>query len=63
MNKGDRGMRVAALSARLIASGDLGERPLAAKSIFGSKMTYLVFESIFMIATGWSWSRCGQRRF
>lgn len=34
MKKGDRGLRVAALSARLIASQDLNERSLAANSVF-----------------------------
>ena len=34
IKKGDRGFRVAALSARLVASGDLYERSLEAKSVF-----------------------------
>ncbi len=42
MIKADRGMRVAALSARLIASGDLKERSLAAKSVFDDTLELAV---------------------
>ncbi len=42
LKKGDRGMRVAALSARLIASEDLKDRPIAAKSVFDDTLEMAV---------------------
>ncbi len=42
LKKGDRGMRVAALSARLMASGDLKQRPLSAISIFDDSLELAV---------------------
>jgi len=42
MIKGDRGLRVAALSARLIASGDINERSLAARSVFDDTLEQAV---------------------
>lgn len=42
LKKGDHGMRVAALSARLSASEDLKERPLAAKSVFDDTLEMAV---------------------
>lgn len=42
MKKGDRGLRVAALSARLIASEDLKERSLAARSVFDDTLELAV---------------------
>ncbi|HEX9972187.1 MAG TPA: L,D-transpeptidase family protein [bacterium] len=40
--KGDRGLHVSALSARLIMSGDLKERPLEAKSLFDDTLEIAV---------------------
>ena len=40
--KGEQGLRVAALSARLIASGDLNERSLAARSTFDDTLELAV---------------------
>jgi murein L,D-transpeptidase YcbB/YkuD len=42
MKKGDRGLNVAALSARLITSGDLKERSLAARSVFDDTLEMAV---------------------
>jgi len=42
MKKGDRGLQVAALSARLITSGDLKERSLVAKSVFDDTLEMAV---------------------
>ncbi len=42
LKKGDHGMRVSALSARLIASEDLKERPIAAKSVFDDTLEMAV---------------------
>ncbi|MDZ7375230.1 MAG: L,D-transpeptidase family protein [candidate division KSB1 bacterium] len=42
LKKGDRGMRVAALSARLIASGDLKQRPMASISVFDDTLEQAV---------------------
>jgi murein L,D-transpeptidase YcbB/YkuD len=42
IKKGDRGLRVAALSARLIGSGDLKERSLAARFVFDDTLELAV---------------------
>ncbi len=42
MKKGDQGFRVAALSARLISSGDMNERPLTTKTVFDDTLEMAV---------------------